>query len=161
MGGVPYALPADLQKAFPKILTSGWDMEELRGAIDRAGHRIDAFLARRYAVPFSTVPPFIQDACVYLAVMDVLDRHQATPDWLERRVEQLNADLTALAEGTIALPDGSGGTVDELTTTGTLTSNTRNFVPIFGAVPSLAERYDPNRASAESGARGGGTYEDE
>lgn len=157
-GLVAYSYSDHVRRAFPKIATAGFTNEELTERIARADAVIDSYVARRYAVPLAatpaTAPPLAKQLSVDFAMLDVFDRSANTPEWIRRRFEQDDYILKALASGEMALVGVDGSLVDERVDVGTVRSNTEEFVPVFGAVPSLDEEFDPNREEAEKNARG-------
>src|SRR5215813_991906 len=149
---MPYATPEDVLAAWPKVHTSSLTNDEIRTMISRAGNIIDAYLASRYAVPFTTeptlAPPLIRDMTCDLALLDVFDISPNTPDWIVRRIQRAYDLLKELQAETVSLPG-----IPESTETGVPHSNTEKYTPVFGARPSLSEHIDPQRVLDEEGAR--------
>ncbi len=151
-----YATVEDLVAGWPAAFTTGRAAHELRALISRAGNLIDAYLAKRYPVPFDATPnapPLIKDIAVDLAFLDQANRQPTTSDFVRDRVEDAKTKLTMLATGELVVVDAAGALVATRTDIGTIRSTTGNYVPVFGAVPSLSEQDDPDRADDESDAR--------
>lgn len=81
--------------------------------ISQAQATINGALAAKYTVPFSPVPPMIQDLCVdlvyfMLAINKEADQAKAVKAWYDERIEQLQDGSLKLvqADGTV-LPDQS------------------------------------------------------
>lgn len=143
-----YCTVTDVLAAWPRVHTSGLVNDEIRTMIDRADSIIDGYLAVRYTVPFQSEPnspPLIKTLSTDLALLDVFNRMPNTPDWIRDRLTRAFEMLKMLAEGTMVIP---GVEVGER-----IRTSTEQYVPVFGAVPSLDERYDPNRADDEAGSR--------
>jgi phage gp36-like protein len=157
---MPYSSVDDLYKAYPKVHTVGLTPEELTVFIVRADALIDGYLGQRYAVPFASTPgatpPLIRMLSTDLAMMDVVDRWPNTPDWIIRRIERAQEVLKMIAEGIMVVVGPDGGLTDVRTDIGMIRSNTADagYVPTFQSVPTLDERFDPNRANDERGDRG-------
>lgn len=160
-----YATPQNVVDAWSKIHTSGLVNDELRTMIERASNLVDSKLARTYTVPFCTdpadAPPRIRDLVVDICMTDVFDRSPNTPEWIVRRINRAYEALEKLAAGDDGLVGEDGGVIPELTTIDVPSSNTSAYTPVFGAHPSLAERVDPSRVSAEASARGATSSDEE
>lgn len=153
---MPYATPEDVLAAWPVVHTSNLSHDELRTLIDRAGNRINAELCRRYGVPFATdpasAPPLIKDLTVDLAMMDLLYRAAQPTDFVVQRLTNAQNLLGRIAAGEVCVLDTDGGTIAQ-TSVGGITSNTSQYVPVFGSHPSLRERTDPTRVDDEDARR--------
>lgn len=154
---MPYAKPGDLAKIWHKVLTTNLVPDELVTFIDHADNLINAALAHRYTVPFTTdpdaAPPIIRQLSATLALIEVIDRAPSTPEWVLRKIERAEKLLEMLASGELALVGIAGGLVAERTDIGGVQSSTADYVPTFGAYPSDLERVDPSRAQAEADER--------
>ncbi len=149
---MPYAEADDLRKQWVSVLTTQLTPEEIATLIADADGIIDAYLARRYAVPLASIPNtprVIRTISATLALIDVIDKNPATPDWVMRKIERAWKLLEAIANGDMAIPG-----VVEVSTTGGVQSSTADFEPTFGAQPSIHEHVDWDRQDAESDARG-------
>lgn len=150
-----YASVHELLAAWPKVHTSALSHDEMRTLLERASNLIDSKIARRYDVPFDLpAPPRIRDLTVDLAMMDILYRSAEPSPIVLQRINWALQALTDIAEGKDSLVGSDGTVVDELSGVDVLASNTSGYVPVFGAVPSLNERDDPNRRVDEDAARG-------
>jgi phage gp36-like protein len=147
-----YAAPADIVASWPKVHTAGLDHDELRTMIARADALIDAYCGQRYGVPFATdpasTPALVKMLSVDLAMLDVFNRMERMPDWIRDRITRAYELLQKISEGLIVVP-GVGENLDA----GVIRSTTSGYQPIFGAVPSLGETFDPDRADDEGDAR--------
>jgi phage gp36-like protein len=147
-----YAHPDDIRRIWNKALTTELTPEELASFIDQAAAMIDAALGRRYTVPFAAMPntpPIIRWIAATLALLEVVDRSPATPEWVLRKIQRAEKQLELLASGELTVPGAT-----ERTDIGGIQTTTEDYVPVFGAVPSLDERWDPNRARDEAAERG-------
>lgn len=162
---MPYALPTDLLAAWPRLHTTGMAHDEIRTMIARAGNLVDAALASRYTVPFATdpssAPPLIRDLVVDLAWLDMIDRMPNPPEWISRRIERAQQKLELLADGDLQIIGADGVLIAEITTQGTIRSNTSGYTPVFGAVPSLRETFPTSRVADENAARGVSSTEED
>jgi hypothetical protein len=151
---------------YPRVHTVGLSHDEFRTLIAKAGNRIDAALARRYPVPFTTeptlAPPLIRDLAAEMAAIDAFDRSPETPEWIIHRRKELADTLRAILDGDLAVVGADGGVIPERTDIGTITSTTSQYTPVFGGAKSLDERTDPGRRSDEGAQRGygSGVYDD-
>ena len=147
---MPYASELDIRFYYPRVETSGFTSEEMQGFIRRADAVIDTYLNANYSVPLTVVPEIIKQISVDLALASIFDRSPTSPEWLIRLVERAQDLLKAFADGSLTLPG-----VNQATDTGIVRSNTdkANYVPVFGAIPSLNERFDPQRALDEDNDR--------
>jgi hypothetical protein len=152
-----YSAPEDLHRAYPKVLTAGLTQDAIVAAIAFADAYIDGLLGARYPVPFAptpdTTPPLIRALSWTLALGLVYDRSPQTPDWVTRAVARAELVLGRLAAGELAVIGPTGAPVATRTDTNMPASSVDGFTPVFGAVPSLSEGYDPDRADAEAFAR--------
>ena len=133
---------------FPRIHTSGRPSDELRLELETAHDFINAYLTRRYAVPFGTPPPIVKRLELWGATAMLFDRAQDTPPWVTGLWDKFIATLKALAEGEIGLPG-----IAEREDTGGVESSTSTYTPTFGIAPSRAEIVDPDRAESEADDR--------
>lgn len=145
---MPYCTPNDVKIAFPRTMTSGLTPTELDPLCQFWSDWIDGFIAVRYPVPVSPTPGLLKFIAAELVALDILDRSPKAPDFIPRRKLELNEQLQAIAKGDVSLPG-----ILERTDVGIVRSTTRNYVPTFGAIPSLGERHDPNRADDEDFGR--------
>jgi len=145
---MPYAKPADVSALWNKVLTTELTVDEVALLIDQAGAFVDAALARRYIVPVAstpeTTPPIIRWITATLALLEIVDRSPSTPDWVMRKIQRAEKQLDMLASGDLSIP----GTTMR-TDLGSMQSTTEGYVPVFGGVPSISERWDPQRAEDE------------
>jgi phage gp36-like protein len=149
---MPYAEADDLRKQWPPVMTTALTPDEIARLIDDADGLIDAHLARRYAVPLASIPStprVIRTISATLALIDVIDKNPATPEWVVRKIERAWKTLEALANGDIVIPG-----VTEASATGGIQSSTADYEPTFGAQPSIHEHVDYDRQDAERDARG-------
>lgn len=154
MWAMAYATTADVLLAWPKVLTSGLTDEEIEGMLTRASHRIDVELCARFSVPFTSTPPYVADLCVDLAMLDILHRSGATPDFVVQRIQFAQAQLERLRNGELCLVGADGTAVTEANAAGSIESNTSGYTPTFGAVPApLSESWDADRVDDEADAR--------
>jgi phage gp36-like protein len=150
---MPYCTVEDVMIAFPKIKTSGFDSTMIQARIEDADAEIDAMLAHAYTVPFATdpenTPRMIRMLSKILSVCDVFDRAPTTPEWLTTRCARARELLDKLATGEIILPEVPGLDGSMMVTV------SKNYVPVFGKIPSMNEREDPNLVNREERERGG------
>lgn len=147
-----YSYPDHVRLIWHKVMTTDLDTAEIAAFIDQADAMIDAALTNRYAVPFTQqpgTPRLIQWISATLALLEVVDRSPSTPEWVLRKIERAEKQLEMLASGSLTLPG-----VTERTDIGGIQSTTEDYVPVFGAVPTLDEQWDPNRAADEAAERG-------
>jgi phage gp36-like protein len=150
---MPYSEPDDLRKQWVPVLTTHLTADEVARLIDDADGIIDSYLARRYAVPVATTPAstprIIRTISATLALIDVVDKNPATPEWVARKLERAWKLLEAIANGDMTIPG-----VVELSTSGGIQSSTADYEPTFGSQPSIHEHVDWDRQDAERDARG-------
>jgi len=135
-------------RAYTKIHTSGKQTEELLAELETAYDFINAYLARRYAVPFASPPGIVKRLELWGATALLFDRAQDTPPWVTGLWERFISTLQALANGELGLPG-----VSERDDTGGVESSTSAYTPTFGVAPSRSEMVDPDRADSEAGDR--------
>ncbi len=150
-----YCSTNQLYDEFRQVHTVNYTAAELLPIIERAGSIIDAFLSNRYPVPFAQfdatppTPGIIKTICIDLTLMDLFDRMPGpAPDWIIRRTERAYELLKMIADTTIDVPGIAENAEQDI-----LRSTTSQYVPVFGAKPSLGERVDINRTRAERDAR--------
>ena len=155
---MPYSAPLDVLARWPKVHTSTFSHDELRVMIGDADAIINAKIAVRYTVPVATdpsnTPTLLKKLSAELALLDVFDRAQTTPDWIRSRFERDYQILDALANGDMVLVTDGGGLIPQTADIDVPGSTTSEYIPVFGGVPSLAEGYDSVRAQDEDNARG-------
>lgn len=153
-----YSGPLDVLARWPRIHTANLSHDELRVLIADGDAYINARLATRYAMPIAfnpdTTPPIIKRLSATFALLDVFDRSQNTPEWIRNRFERESAILDMLATGEMVIVTDDGGLIPQESTIDVPNSTTKDYVPVFGGVPSLTERYDPERANDEVTDRG-------
>jgi hypothetical protein len=155
---MPYSSPLDVLARWARVHTSGLTHDELRVMIDDADAVINARLARLYAVPVSTdpsaAPPLLKMLSSTFALLDVFNRARETPEWITARMTRCDQILADLASGEMALPGVDGVPIEQAGGFDQPASTTSGYAPVFGAVPSLDERFDPSRRTDERSDRG-------
>ena len=149
---MPYSEPDDLRKQWGTVLTTALTPDEVARLIDDADGLIDAYLCRRYGVPFPSIPAtprVIRTLSATLALIDVIDKAPTTADWVVRKIERAWTTIEALAAGDMGIPG-----IVELDALSGVQSSTSGYEPTFGANPSIREHVDWDRKQAESDARG-------
>ncbi len=146
---MPYCTPDDVRNSFPRVLTTNLQPMEIDFLCQKWSDYIDGWIASRFTVPVAGPPSFLRVLAMELVWLDLIDRGPgAAPDFIVRRHQQIDQVLTRLSTGQITIPG-----VAERTDIGTIHSNTEGYVPPFGAVPTIAEQWDPLRARDEAAAR--------
>ena len=87
------------------------DADAVTRAIADADSEIDSYCGKRYAVPFSTVPPRVRKLSVDIAIYNLYSRRKGAPEDRKSRYDNAIRFLIALAKGLTTLgeddPDGS------------------------------------------------------
>lgn len=154
-----YSLRQDMRDGFPRIDTVVLDDPEYDAVIKKWDSVIDGYLAHRYTVPFHSTtdapstPPLIRMLSMTFARADILRRSQRMEDWVRAEVEEAWNMLKALAAGEMNLVDPNGAIVEPRTDREPALSNTVDYVPVFGGVDDLTERFSPQRRRDERAAR--------
>jgi phage gp36-like protein len=150
-----------LMPQLPKTGTSGYvDTSALVAqAITDAEAEINGYVARRYSLPFSTVPVQIGAIADGLAVFysylyvysaDSMNKSDFADD--PRYKIQLSK-LKSIAEGDIALTLTNGSLVLQASTTSMVTSANKDYIPIFDMDTITSQGMDSDRLDAISNDR--------
>ena len=104
-----YATSTDLEQILPEGALDDLapSEEEVSAALDHASATVDAYLAGRYAVPFSPPPSAVVACAADLAAYRILSRaSQRSDEFLvfRQRAEDWMAYLKAVGEGRLGLP---------------------------------------------------------
>jgi phage gp36-like protein len=153
-----YSSPTQLYRFFPKVSTLNLTMEEWKPVIAYADAVIDSYLAHRYATPFSgdpdSTPPIINQLSMQLTLGQLMNRFPTRPEWLAEMIESAHEILAKIADGTMAVVGADGAvTPAKEAARNILRTSTQDYTPVFGRVPSLGERWDPNMVDDEDDAR--------
>lgn len=149
---MPYCTPDNVRNAFKTVLTSGLTPPEVDFLCQHWSDYVDGWLAARYTTPITPTPAFLRSIVTQLVWLDIMDRSPQAPDFIVRRFERIEKLLQQIATGEVLLPG-----VEERIDIGTIASSTRDYIPVFGGVPSLSERFDPNRRRDEISERAAAT----
>lgn len=108
--------------------------------ITRAEATINSYVGRRYAVPFTTIPPKINEIAVNLTAYYALvakftkDNHN-TNDWVEKLGKDAVDELTLIRDRKIDLVDSNGAVIAERTSGTRIVSNTQDYQPFSDVDP--------------------------
>lgn len=118
--------------------------------------RIDAKLARRYAVPFATdassLPPVIKTITKNLTLIDIYRQgRQKFPDWMDSLKTEISELLDSIADGetTLVLSDGTilAQTIPDAF--GQVEHNLENYVPTMNMLDWETQQVDSDRLDDE------------
>jgi len=121
--------------------------------IPRAEAEIDSYCARRYAVPFTTVPPRILEIDVKLTAYYTLqskftrDSHN-TNEWVDKLYDQAIQDLKLIRDREIDLVDTSGTLLVEKTASSRVVSSTQDYQPWADVDTVTSWEVDSDRLNA-------------
>jgi phage gp36-like protein len=148
-----YANTTNMKARFPGFPQSSTTFDTvLSDNITRAESVVNASIARRYGLPFTTVPPYIitiaEDLSAGYAYRSsfMRDSHN-TSEWQEELVDKAMDMLKEIKDGDIDLVDTSGNIISERSTRTVITSNTEDYTLAFGLDTSTSWRVDPDRLS--------------
>lgn len=102
---------------------------------------VEARLAARYTVPFSSTPPLVADVCIDLAYVRMTARQKESEPIYERAM----ALLKDMVNGTIPLVDASGVLLDQGSATRTFASN--SYRSAFG--PDDPLNWSPSQSAID------------
>lgn len=90
------------------------DTTAVAAALEIATSEIETYLAGRYRVPLSVVPPYIRQLCIDIAVYRLAHSDAPRTEEMRRRYDDAIRFLTAFAKGTVEIPglDQGGGEDD-------------------------------------------------
>ncbi len=89
------------------------DAEAVTAALEMATSEIDTYLAARYNVPLASVPPYIKQICIDIAVYRLAHSDAPRTEEMRRRYEDAIRFLTAFAKGTVEVPGIDDGGEDD------------------------------------------------
>ena len=121
--------------------------------IPRAEAMINSYVGRRYTVPFTTVPPVIEqiavDLTAYLALTAKFTRdNHNTNDWVELIGKDCKEQLELIRDRKIDLVDSTGAVLAERTASTRIVSNTQDFQPFSDVDPVINWRVPTDRLKA-------------
>ena len=121
--------------------------------IPRAEAMINSYVGRRYTVPFTTVPPVIEqiavDLSAYLALTAKFTRdNHNTNDWVELIGKDCKEQLELIRDRKIDLVDSTGSVLAERTASTRIVSNTQDFQPFSDVDPVINWRVPTDRLNA-------------
>jgi phage gp36-like protein len=116
--------------------------------IPRAEAMINSYVGRRYSVPFTTVPPVIEqiaiDLTAYLALTDKFTRdNHNTNDWVELIGKDCKEQLELIRDRKIDLVDSTGAILTERTSASRIVSSTQDYQP-FADLDEQTEWHVPS-----------------
>ena len=128
--------------------------------IQRADGIIDGYCARRYALPFTAIPPMIraisQDLVSYYTYRSYFtqDNHNRS-EYFEDLYGQARADLEYIRDGKIDLVDTAGSAAPLMSTTSQslLDSTTKNYQSAFDVDDPLDWKFDGDLLDSIRGRR--------
>lgn len=102
--------------------------------IPRADAMINSYVGRRYSVPFSPVPPVIEqisvDLTAYLALTAKFTRdNHNTNDWVELIGKDCKEQLELIRDRKIDLVNTAGSIITERTSASRIVSSTQDYQP--------------------------------
>jgi phage gp36-like protein len=114
---------------------------------------VDAWLARRYAVPLAVVNPLITQVTADLAIFHMLaEKLPDVPEFILQRKERCDAILKMLADGDMVI--ASATLASSANGSDYAWSANRGYDPIFSPVlRDINQRADPDRQEADYDAR--------
>jgi phage gp36-like protein len=146
----------ELVELYPKISTVSLTSANIHGIyISKAEGEINAKLAMRYTVPFSSdnVPPIIksiaQDISMYYLLRRIYTQNKKDKNpWLEEWKAARDL-LDELAKGESILVDNSGIALDTRTDQQQIWSSTSTYKPAMDHREPIFQRIDPDRLDDE------------
>ena len=123
----------------------------ITGHVTRADGLINSYLARRYSVPFSPVPPVVRLICEDLTSFFVyrsefMQDNQNRSEYLDLYDSALEW-LTMLKNGDLELVDSLGSLISELSSTSQafVDANTKDWAPFFDVDSITSWKHDADR----------------
>ena len=122
---------------FPQTTTASRYTETsalITAKIPRADATINSYIGRRYNIPFSPVPPKVEEISIKLTAFYTLeskfsrDSHN-TNDWVEILGKEAITDLELIRDRKIDLVDSTGSMISEKTASTRLASSTYDYQP--------------------------------
>jgi phage gp36-like protein len=105
---MPYITQTEFEKRFGESeLANLTESTDFNAAAADATSLIDGYLASRYTLPLSTVPPMVQSWAADVARYRLWD--DRAPEEVRKRYEDVLQQLGQLARGLFSLPPGSDG----------------------------------------------------
>lgn len=111
--------------------------------IARADATINSYVGRRYAVPFTTVPPKIEEisvnlTCYYALIAKFTRDNHNTNDWVELMGKDAITQLELIRDRKVDLVNTSGAILTERTSASRIVSSTQDYQP-FADLDSQTE----------------------
>lgn len=124
--------------------------------VAQAEAEVNGYLATRYALPFSAVPPLVETVSTEYALIKLMDRFFSAEaptenDWKEVRRKELKELLAALAEGRVVLVTTAGAIITTATGAG-IESDTSTHTPTFNHLDPAMQKIDEDRLDDEEDA---------
>jgi phage gp36-like protein len=121
--------------------------------IPRAEAMINSYVGRRYSVPFTTVPPVIEqiaiDLTAYLALTAKFTRdNHNTNDWVELIGKDCKEQLELIRDRKIDLVDSTGAILTERTSASRIVSSTQDYQPFADVDSATSWRIPSGRLNA-------------
>lgn len=121
--------------------------------IPRAEAMINSYVGRRYSVPFTTVPPVIEqiaiDLTAYLALTAKFTRdNHNTNDWVELIGKDCKEQLELIRDRKIDLVDSTGAILTERTSASRIVSSTQDYQPFADLDEQTEWRVPTDRLNA-------------
>ena len=135
--------------SFTNVTSADW-----AGFIEDAGREIDARLSKRYALPFSPVPPILITIASNLAMYEGLQRifvddSPSISEWVDRFWSRANSLLGAIEDGNVLLVTSAGAVVAASTTNRQVLSATKGYKPVFDMRDPMSQVVDSDRIDDE------------
>lgn len=144
----------NVRKLYPHIndLSSITDTQ-IDFYVDQAEAELNGYLAARYALPFSAVPPLVETLATEYAWVKLMDRMYSGEaptkyDWKEVRRRELKELLNKLASGEIILVTTAGAAITSSAGVG-IASDTSDYTPTFNHLDPSMQEIDEDRLDDE------------
>lgn len=149
-----YCTEAQVRDIISGVTVAKMGNTEVKNKIARADSIIDAYLASKFTVPFSSTPPLIESISIDLSAYYVLrtlftrdsvNKNNYINDFLLKHLntKEKTGTLYDILNDDITLVDSSGTVID--TTSDLIDSNIKDYVPIFNVDDAEDWEVDPDR----------------
>lgn len=153
-----YTNPTSVRALFPKLDTvTALTDTQIDFYVQQAESELNARLARRFTLPFSSSPPLIGMLATEFTLIKLLDRFMTAEkasknDWRMVRKADLMETLDGIVGGQIPLLTNSMVQIGTRVDAAGISSNTSGYAPTFNLLDESLQQVDADRLDDEEDA---------
>lgn len=153
-----YTNPTSVRALFPKLDTvTALTDTQIDFYVQQAESELNARLARRFTLPFSSSPPLIGMLATEFTLIKILDRFMTAEkasknDWRMVRKADLMETLDGIVGGQIPLLTNSMVQIGTRVDAAGISSNTSGYAPTFNLLDESLQQVDADRLDDEEDA---------